>query len=936
MFRFPADGETFRRSFLEGRGTLEVGSDDWMEPLKLNRPFLPKDKKVAAIKLGGTGPALKLGGKDTVQLELKQSAGLESAIELFWPTEQNYKTNCRELPAKDGMIAARVLLKTTVNASASAAKIPAGPLTAKAGAAAEGHCGLERIKLYPADCTAIDLLQDLLGDLRLPHQVSTVGEIPGPDEVIAATLGGYLKLTGQVSYGYSLTGKEKLTTAPLPLQLDYALRLSASLSASYRIAGDFDLTVRQGSRPNFARFVVSKSADSKFDCAADFGFEAKMDLRGLPGGPDEFLAKLIGAEIQPLLTALQKARKFSSLSELEKEAGKLAVAAAQEGSHALIGAALSDANVQQFVNAALKAADLYNSVDSRICHLFEDHCENVPALEIALRVLVTATEAESLRGITETHAWAVINRLAGERQLEMMVDPAVFADVHSLVVKAHDFVNGSEQKKVRGLVTTWKKSFALDPLLSKLKGIKSADDLAGLADKKLQGLIEKILAKPFAEIRASKPGQWATQLHDALEKIEAFKRTYYEKLTELTHRSLRASLNLAFSASTHQEALVDIELDLSTPDGSALAHQVTVGDFSEALRQANRPHVRLNRGALTHKSVSSTHVQFNLFGYSAETLTTLTQNAAEALETCEGGVMHVYTTKTSLEEKKKRGNELTSSTFLLATAAEGIAAPGQSSPTAATLSRMSVDYRLLKQDGATSAEELMEILNLAESLGVISSAQTFSTALSNEFPEGLGAVKADYLARFEPSAAILPFAMNDDAKHSTMAALARQTMRQFIAARYNAMEANAWLRSLGHAYLDQRNYEQFRMIGNRSEFVRAPLAPPDLTEPAKHALFTLYSVEDKYIKRLVQLDESIDQLRAGKGKAADLDKYARDFVSMADDLDDFGRENAFFVVYDRLVHEANAGQAKRKSALVLEIGDGADKVTKYLSSPARN
>jgi len=52
---------------------------------------------------------------------------------------------------------------------------------------------------------------------------------------------------------------------------------------------------------------------------------------------------------------------------------------------------------------------------------------------------------------------------------------------------------------------------------------------------------------------------------------------------------------------------------------------------------------------------------------------------------------------------------------------------------------------------------------------------------------------------------------------------------------------------------------------------------------------------------------------------------------MADDLN-FGRENSFFVVFDRLVLEGSGGKSPRASALILEITpSGGEKVTKVMT-----
>jgi hypothetical protein len=102
-------------------------------------------------------------------------------------------------------------------------------------------------------------------------------------------------------------------------------------------------------------------------------------------------------------------------------------------------------------------------------------------------------------------------------------------------------------------------------------------------------------------------------------------------------------------------------------------------------------------------------------------------------------------------------------------------------------------------------------------------------------------------------------------------------------------------------------------------------------------LITLYNVEARFLDRLVRLDATIDALRDELGgvSAGDLNKQVKDLVEMADDLTKFGRENAFFGVFDRLVTEGSGGKALRNSALVLEITPARGKTVNKVLTAAR-
>ena len=92
----------------------------------------------------------------------------------------------------------------------------------------------------------------------------------------------------------------------LNLDLDYALRMMAAVSVGYSLAGDFSVEARRGAEDGWARFVVRKNRDSEFGFTADFGFDGKLELKGLPQSADEFLIRLIGADARTVLAATEK------------------------------------------------------------------------------------------------------------------------------------------------------------------------------------------------------------------------------------------------------------------------------------------------------------------------------------------------------------------------------------------------------------------------------------------------------------------------------------------------------------------------------------------------------------------------------------------------------------------------------------------------------
>jgi hypothetical protein len=253
---------------------------------------------------------------------------------------------------------------------------------------------------------------------------------------------------------------------------------------------------------------------------------------------------------------------------------------------------------------------------------------------------------------------------------------------------------------------------------------------------------------------------------------------------------------------------------------------------------------------------------------------------------------------------------------------------------------MAVQYQLLYSDDKTSAGELTEYLDLAVFLGLAPDRDSLVRELNAQFPGGLGKVTVDYIVKYDDQAVRNAFTLSGD----DLADWARRTARQVLGAKYTGMEKPDWLARVGFAYQSPAFYELYKKgftaVLSNGKLVTLPGwftggAPQvvDLQEPVRPLVVTLFNVEDSYVKRLVALDALVDASVQKKEPipADELQKAARDFVGMADDLDSFGRENSFFAMFDKLVLEGSNGKWRRESAVVLNIEPpGGQPVVKYL------
>jgi hypothetical protein len=470
----------------------------------------------------------------------------------------------------------------------------------------------------------------------------------------------------------------------------------------------------------------------------------------------------------------------------------------------------------------------------------------------------------------------------------------------------------------------------------------------------LQGLAEKLLGKAFDELGTFKDA--ARQLNAALREVSNFKTKWYEKMTEAVEQSFKFNLNYAFTQTKESEALIDVELNLAKPAGQKLAAAAAAGDFAEILQSLDFSVVSVNPDtALTRKISKSAHLQINVLGWGFEKLSELIQQVEHAVQTEPNGLLHVFTIDTQIEqlakkEKKERLLEEVHSNFLLRAVGETFqpegSGPARDDRTGqylvTTLNKMAVKYRIAYHDVETRPEELRLYLDLAAYLGLISDRDAFVRELQSQFPEGFDEVSVEYVTRYDDQTVRNAFTLSGD----ELKEFARQTVRRLLAAKYTGMREKDWLPRVGFAYSSQGladiyYREGFTAVLSKAKAVTLPswfthgvqLPPVPLTDANRHLIVTLYNTEKRYVERLDRLDLVIDRALRDKLPVPldELAKAAREFVGMADDLEEFGRANAFFLAFDKLTQTGSSGKWRRESAMVLTI-KAADRepVVKYL------
>ncbi|MFI5177120.1 MAG: hypothetical protein ACHQO8_01065 [Vicinamibacterales bacterium] len=957
MFNLSIGPQAFKRDFLDGRGNV---SFDLPAGLKPADPFANTTTTVTAANVaGGTGD-LTFGDPEGLSMSASMSAANATSVELTWPQAPSEFTKAYGLVVPDGRVGARLHLEGQASGKFSGGvPVPAALANFEFGLKAGSQVSYDRFCLYDATTTAVALLQDLVTGLALPQHAGTPASLPRAGEVLVFGYSGFLDLQAALTCGYALMGHQGFALNDLEAAVEYGLRLKASVSVGCKIGGDFEMSSRLGSRPGWVALTVKKARSSALDFAAAFQADAIAAVEGLPDSADEFLSALLGADVRNALEVFQRIRASSDLDTLRAQTDKILLSSVTNLANKWLGRALDRANVGELQTAIGKLVDEYHAADagltSAVVHLYEDAVDHgtTDRLAAALAKIAALSTRDDLARLDDSDAWALITRLSGGHLTSLLADDATLGEVKTIAQTALDFLHGGWQPRLRDVVDELKSGLPVDRLFGALAKQASKDGLMRLADATLQGVAERLLGLAWDRIKASDLGQAAADLHAALDRIDDFKTAWYKKLGDALHQSYSLSANYAYTRASSGDALIDVEIDVSQPAGQALFHLAAHGQFATLFDRPNLALIHINHGVLTHQLTASMHLQINVFNWEQTRLVEVISRTTNSVEVQSTGLVNVFTTEASIRERVEKTGYQLESTFLVRMA--GAATPAARADgdkrfayLIRNLQTVGVTYNLAVADQVTTPAELTQYLELAEYLRLIPSARALAATLSSEFPRGLGAVTATYVAKYDNDGILEAFrTLSGD----PLRAVVQQASRYLVSAHLIASSHPlSELVTIGFAYRDPANAAVFYRDGftglrDANGTVVIPGwftggAPREVSLPSgdfkRMQLVTLYSLERDTADRLARLDAVIDATRDRRAPVdeAALETAARKFVEAAAEINNYGTINTFFAVFDAFVQQGNAGRVRRDSTLILQItpAGSANTVTKYLMS----
>jgi hypothetical protein len=260
--------------------------------------------------------------------------------------------------------------------------------------------------------------------------------------------------------------------------------------------------------------------------------------------------------------------------------------------------------------------------------LFDRYFDKLDFLTAQLNKLVALTSWDNLRGQVDGDLWQVLQQLTdGDPlgwilgQIEKRDHDGNLKPVPSLVElqgrvqQTLDLIQNKAHDEIRKVIGIAKANFPLDGLIQQVAKVDSIRSLQNVADQKAVAFFERLLGMTIDQIQKSNAGALISQLHKTLGKIKEFEDGVYAKFKDAVHQSFTLNLHAEYNRASATDALVDVEINVTTALGRSLLQAAGRGDFQQVLSSFRPDVVRLNQGNLTHGVTKSSSLSVNIFGW---------------------------------------------------------------------------------------------------------------------------------------------------------------------------------------------------------------------------------------------------------------------------------------------------------------------------------
>ncbi|MEP7365582.1 MAG: hypothetical protein ABI972_20190 [Acidobacteriota bacterium] len=944
----------------KGELSLNLGKINPLQPLPADATTIFD----VSVGLSSTDP-IKIGSVGNLSLGI--SAGAMASLAAIRTGQTGDLAKLLKEHGLDKFLAANpgqmfLALRLGAKAGATATgKFQYSVLSAQATVSAGGDGGFVCIAPVPEKGTVTDNVLALFKDLKLPSDIT---EPLKPGQIMALQYGGYLKFGASISAGYELKGTQGFTLGSLDLSEKYKLSATGKLGLDASVAGSFLIEARAASRPEWVQVIVRRQRESSFKIAADASVGFTGDLGGLPVNGRDFLGAALGVNVKNWFNVLDKVGEFSDFKTLESKLDGLANQFIKEYLDKAFAAIPKD--FKKILAQVHDVVDKYQNLDNYAVNLFDRYFDKLDILTLQLKKLQALTSFDSIAGEVDGELWKVLRTLTGGDPLTFLLNRIPGPDgkpIPSLpelqrrVEQTLDLIQADAHKEIRDVIKLAKENFPLDGFITELAKVDTIAELRALAGTKAGNFAERLIGKAIADLKNNDEAKKVVDsIKNFIDEEKKFEQRFNDVLKMAAKQRLSASLHAEYSRATERDALLDVEINLSTPRGLELMKAAGRGDFRDILASVQPGVVTLNDGVFSHKVTRTSAFSVNIVGWhlnwNYSGFDKVVTEVEQRMKTDSSGAITVFTTfEMQKEKERKRNAERMHTLFLLRFLGESTGAvasdPKRLEFFVDVIKSSTATYELTFTDDRTEPEELEDYLSFARDFGLDAAGATIeqlSPLLPTSDRKDFGAVTAAYEVGFteEGLDAIFRTGIDEDT--------IRATMRKLLLANY-LKKGEGKLTDIAWCYVTQEVHDFKRKQDKsaegrfatlpRLEISRAasPIAgihPPsgriNLNSNAEVFLLNgLIEIENKLVEALLELNSLV----AKKG-GIEPAKFEKKLASLGDalklyDSRDEG-DNTVFAIFDQLIQSAGLNSV-RKCTLSLNSKVGDKDVTKVFVLP---
>ena len=796
---------------------------------------------------------------------------------------------------------------------------------------ADGRVRLARVLSIPGATPSRQALQAMFGSLRWPLKAPLPGSTWNPGDAWLAETDGDLQISLGLQGGYEVTGIETLELGRLPTSWGLKLAGKVSLKAGFTLSGRLLVGLAAGEKPGWMRCVVRRGSVRGLEFGLGIDVVAEAGTEDLPEDPQAFLSAALGVELGAAgewlkLVADNKTPDGFAAAVQAKLSPRIAawLGKATDAVINRVGAADAYAKVQASIGRFFEGL---NTLPAGAASLVAAQIDRLPDLTRKLDALSARLSAEGTRRWLDEHDLGILWDLGVEKVHETLADPMALEKLKTQVTGLREVVAERVDEYVSDWLSELRARSDMGAALQFLEEIESEKDLEALIASGLGELAELILDKSLADIDGARAATVYADIRARALQVQGLLKRLGELLADARKAKLDLSLGAVFASRHENTTLIDVEIDLSHPDGPRLAGRVCQGDCRDLLLHAGQPAgpVRMHACALEEARSHRSTVTITAFGSEWKSIDELSSRIRHDYVETEEGAVCLYTADTRRltinENDTRRGHELAQNALLLRRLASGRKDDDLS------FTGYQANLEVLSVHRPAPEEAVRAVLELARTLGLIDDVADYGARLAAEFGNPIGEFSATYRVSYRSDA--LSMALTE-LPSGTIAQVAIDSIRDY--ARVRAIDFNKASDSIGlgnrfniekhlaydlfagaPATLPDEQASQAILRRLRQELVRfAPARPGNrghrIALGTNEERFKWHEAELRCLGLLRRLREELAKPAPGLDE---LGAISQGLLSMRADFLDLQRGNVIFLIFDRLImahdNEARAG-----------------------------